>query len=228
MADKSLEEIDAELAALEAELAALERGEAPPPKAIAPKEKKSLPKLPFGRKKEQPTDASAAPAPEEPKKRFGLKIPGRKAESAAPAPESASDAEPAPVTSTFTPAPAPAPVATTPARASGAIPPPPLEGATWQIESGVWRRIAPAAPPPVYRRTLDADGNVVEELPADDEEVRGTRPAPETPTREEPSRRFGLKLPIGKTDAPEPSNGETGKPEKKGLGLRFGKLGRKK
>lgn len=237
MADKSLEDLDAELAALEAELAALERGEAPPPKTEK-KEKKALPKpkLPFGRRKDEPAPGASAeppardaPAAKEPKGGMFGKLKMPKKSAAEPAPDSAPGSAPAssPASSpasapapAFAPAPAsePAPAG----RARGPLPVPPLAGASWQLENGAWRRVAPAAPPPVYKRRLDADGNVIEEVLAEDADVRDARPEPE---REAPRGLLGLQFPGGKSDVAEPSNGE---PPRKGLSLRFGKLGRKK
>lgn len=217
MADKSLEDLDAELAALEAELAALERGEAPPPKAEK-KEKKALPKpkLPFGKKKDEPAVAPSAPAKESKGGMFGkLKMPKKSASEPTPAPAPSLASVPASASERAVSA---LPQAPDPVR-RGPLPVPALAGATWQLENGAWRRVAPAAPPPVFKRRLDADGNVLEEVLAEDADVREAQGEPER------GERPGLKLPGGKADVAEPSNGESAK---KGLSLRFGKLGRKK
>lgn len=176
--DKSLEEMEAELAALEAELQALESGAAPAKskKTKAPVEAesdaaapKSRLKLPFGRtKKEEPAADAAEPAaaaePEAQEKKPSLggrailgKFGKKKTDDADASDDAAPDAA------------APAPVAAdAPTPAAPALPP--RDDAQWTRVDNVWRREV-SAPRGVFRRVLDESGNVVEEVPADEDEA---------------------------------------------------------
>ncbi len=180
--DKSLEDLEAELAALDAELRALKAGEPPLPRE--PRRSK----LAIGRKKRDDVDPTAgalpAPAPAAPR----LKLPfGRRA-----APAAAAEPE---VPSPFEAAPPPSqPVAEAeeddwaPPEAAPIAPegPPPDVG-QWYREGGAWKRLADA-PRRTYRRVLDADGNVVDETLVDEAPASPSPPPAGEATRPAESR----------------------------------------
>ncbi|HVL87334.1 MAG TPA: PKD domain-containing protein [Candidatus Thermoplasmatota archaeon] len=152
--DKSLEDLDAEIARLEAELSALGKGGAAEPPAPAKRRGLSFGRARGDAASEPPAEDPAPSPPASPAKGFFAKIPIAKIPRAKKAGAPAADARQPPAASAL----------------------PPTSGASWDKSGRTWKRTAPDQKPVYVRRVVDPSGEVREE-PADAVAL-GLAPAP--------------------------------------------------